>query len=227
MPAAELFLDDELIEDFPDTLDGIEPVGGTNAWYHFETTFIADQETKRFTVHAFPAFGGDSTLVIDNVSVQQVGVGIPGDFDGNGVLDAADINLLSEAVRAGDNPAEFDLNADALVNQADREVWVEELRTTYFGDSNLDGEFNSSDFVSVFVAGEYEDGIPNNSVWETGDWNGDAEFNSSDFVLAFTKGGYEEEPRVAQAVPEPVSGLLLALGTMSVVWIRRVRRRVA
>ena len=65
------------------------------------------------------------------------------------------------------------MNNDNLVNGDDRQVWVEDLRTTYFGDSNLDGEFNSSDFVVVFNAGQYEDGVDGNSTWASGDWNGD------------------------------------------------------
>ena len=142
-----------------------------------------------------------------------------GDFNGNGVIDADDMNLLSAEARSGANGATFDLNGDGLVNDADRTVWVEasDNANTYIGDSNLDGEFNSTDFVTVFVAGEYEDGIANNSGWDTGDWNGDAEFDSSDFVTAFISGGYEIGPRAAvQAVPEPTTCtlLLLAIGLL-------------
>ena len=36
------------------------------------------------------------------------------------------------------------------------------------GDSNLDGEFNSADLVTVFAAAEYEDGLEANSTWATG-----------------------------------------------------------
>ena len=53
------------------------------------------------------------------------------------------------------------------------------------GDSNLDGRFDSNDLIAVFQAGEFEDDIANNSVWEDGDWNGDGDFDSSDLVLAF------------------------------------------
>ena len=80
---------------------------------------------------------------------------------------------------------------------------------TYVGDSNLDGEFNSSDFVTVFSAGKYETGAA--AGYAEGDWNGDKLFNSSDFVAAFAAGGYEKGPRPA-AVPEPASLLLLVLG---------------
>ena len=68
------------------------------------------------------------------------------------------------------------------------------------------------DFVLVFQAGEYEDRIANNSVWETGDWNGDGDFDSSDFVVAFQSNGFENGPRAAMnVVPEPSNSGLLFL----------------
>ena len=62
------------------------------------------------------------------------------------------------------------------------------------GDANRDGLFDSSDLVKVFVAGEYEDSIEDNSTWMAGDWNGDGEFDSSDLVMAFQTGMYEVQP---------------------------------
>jgi hypothetical protein len=98
--------------------------------------------------------------------------------------------------------------------------WVNNLRRTYFGDSNLDGEFNSTDLVRLFTVGEYEDGIAANSGWSDGDWNGDQEFDSGDFVSAFAAGGYEQGPRPAVSiVPEPSSVLILFLW-----WTVYVRR---
>lgn len=58
------------------------------------------------------------------------------------------------------------------------------------GDSNGDGIFNSADLIAVFAAGEYEDGIENNSTFEEGDWNGDGEFDSGDLVYVFQERTY-------------------------------------
>ncbi len=145
--------------------------------------------------------------------------GLVGDFNGNGILDAEDIDLLTIEVSLGMNPSGYDLNDDGLVNDEDRTVWVDELKGTYFGDADLDGEFSSTDFVVVFQAGQYEDDEVANSTWATGDWDGDFEFTSADFVKAFQAGGYELGPRTAvlAAVPEPASiGLcgLAAVGLM-------------
>jgi hypothetical protein len=115
----------------------------------------------------------------------------------------------------------FDLNGDRIVNQADRIVWIDTLRKTYVGDANLDGEFNSTDFVAVFIRGEYEDALENNSGWADGDWNGDAEFSSSDFVEAFRIGAYEQGPRAAASVPEPASFFSVIMSVLAFGVARR------
>ena len=103
------------------------------------------------------------------------------------------------------------LRAPRLASQLGLDhFWIkdESIAHTYVGDSNLDGEFNSSDFVHVFTAGKYETG--QTAGWGDGDWDGNALFDSSDFVAAFTDGGYELGPPAVTAVPEPC-GLVTAL----------------
>ena len=149
--------------------------------------------------------------------------GVPGDFDGDLALTAADIDALSEAIRVADTDMKFDLNGDSVNDQADRTTWVSELKNTYFGDSNLDGEFNSSDLVTIFSVGKFETGVA--AGWGDGDWNGDGEFNSSDFVTAFGDGGFENGPRAAtSAVPEPSTVSLLALAGLTPVGNFRRRK---
>ena len=153
-----------------------------------------------------------------------IDVSVPGDFNGDGALDATDIDQLTEAVRGGQNPAEFDVTGDGNVNEDDRQRWINELRGTYLGDANLDGEFGSGDMVAVFVAGEYEDNVANNSTWATGDWNGDSEFGSGDLVAAFVAGGFEQGPRAATAaVPEPAIGAFWLMAGLLAIG-RRIRR---
>jgi uncharacterized protein YjbI with pentapeptide repeats len=144
---------------------------------------------------------------------------LAGDFNANGVLDANDVDMLATRTRHGRpwwlSAAIFDLNRDSDLDQKDRRVWVEDLKQTYFGDANLDGEFNSSDMVFVFRAGKFEDSEPRNADWEEGDWTGDGDFDTSDMVLAFQGGGYEKGPRTEiETVPEPVSWSLFVFGLL-------------
>lgn len=150
------------------------------------------------------------------------GAEIDGDFDGSGSLDVGDINLLSAEIIAGTNTASFDVNNDAAVDETDLVAWVSDLRKTWIGDANLDGEFNSSDFVAVFSTNKYEKDEP--ASWAEGDWNADNRFNTADFVSAFSAGGYEKGPVVGvQAVPEPSN--LMPLAFAIAVLMRAFRGR--
>ena len=132
-------------------------------------------------------------------------------------------SALSAAVSSGAGEARYDINQDGVVDASDIAAYVGgACLNTYLGDANLDGQFDSTDFVVVFTAGEYEDAAAGNSTWATGDWNGDSEFNSSDFVAAFVGGGYELGPRAAvAAVPEPTSLGLLAFALLGLLALRR------
>lgn len=163
-------------------------------------------------------------ILLNAINFLTGGASTPGDFDGSGQLDIADINLLTTESGNGTNSPAFDLNGDSVVDATDIGVWVKDLKNTWIGDANLDGEFNSGDLVAVFSAGLFETNQAAN--WETGDWNGDGVFSSGDFVVAFTDGGYEQGPAPAAqvaSVPEPNAAVLLALGISLIVARRRSR----
>ena len=114
------------------------------------------------------------------------------DFDEDGDTDAADIDLLCGAIRSGANETTFDLNGNGTVDFLDHNFMIFTVLGTDYGDSNLDGVFNSTDLVSAFQIAKYEDGIDNNAGWADGDWNCDGDFSSRDFVLAFQFEGFSE-----------------------------------
>ena len=165
---------------------------------------------------------GNELIGIDNIRVhagELPPTGPTGDFNGSGERDPGDLDLLAEQMIAGSTDAEYDLNGDGKVDIGDRNEWLD-ITNTYMGDSNFDGEFSSSDFVTVFGAAKYETGGP--ATWAEGDWNGDGAFNSSDFVAAFSGGGYEAGPREGglMVVPEPSCVVLLA-GALCLLGLRR------
>jgi hypothetical protein len=152
---------------------------------------------------------------------------LAGDFDGDGLLTAVDMDLLSSAIRTQGVLSGSDLNRDGSTTADDRLYWVATLVGTYIGDANLDGEFNTADLVIVISAGQYEDDLAGNSGWASGDWDGDGDFTSSDLIAALADGGYEQGSRTAvSAVPEPNSLLLFVAGLAAMVTRegRRVQR---
>ena len=141
-----------------------------------------------------------------------------GDFDGNEMLDMADVELLRRRVLEdywGGTLWRFDVYSDGAHNQEDLRIWVKDLKHTWFGDANVDGEFDRLDLVSLLQAGQYQDGVFRNSSWATGDWNADGEFDRTDLLLALQDGGYAEGPRAAMAaVPEPGSLAIVLLAIL-------------
>ena len=128
------------------------------------------------------------------------------------------MDLQAAAIAAND--LAYDLNNDGATNYADRQVWVKDLKSTWIGDANLDGVFDSGDFVVAFTAGKYETGDA--AGWADGDFDGNLLFDSADFVASFIDGGYEAGPVAAvAAVPEPSSVLLILVGLLGVLRIRR------
>ena len=162
-----------------------------------------------------PGNRGGDRMGLGEIAFPVPSTTIPGDYDGNGLLEAADLDLQAAQIVLNPvpPPAGYDLNNDGAVNFDDREVWLHDLKNTWVGDANLDGVFTSDDFVQVFAAGKYEV-VGASATWEQGDWNGDQAFGSADFVAAFADGGYETGPRpgAVSAVPEPASAWLLLLG---------------
>ena len=189
-------------------------------------TFDDAVDARRIRFHFLSAISGEPNEFVGLSEVRFVGaeLGTLGDFNNDGQLTVDDINLLNAAIRAGGANSVFDVTTDGNVDEHDRDYWVNELKRTWYGDANLDGVFDTTDFVEVFQAGQYEDGLDKNSLWQTGDWNGDGEFDSGDFVTAFQGGGFEQGPRAAvAAVPEPSSCVLFLLGSAAI----RRRCRVA
>ncbi len=135
--------------------------------------------------------------------VLHEGVLHPVDFDADGTLDAGDIDLLAKAFRAGATDPKYDLNQSNTVDAADADFLVYDYLFSRPGDANLDGRFDSSDLVTIFAQGQFEDNVAGNSGWAEGDWNYDQEFDSADLVLGLQAGLYQQVPIAAVPVPEP------------------------
>lgn len=191
------------------------------------TGFFGGEWSLRLSdVLPFDVFAGpfETTLIGAATDLVAGKLTIPvtrGDYDGDLTLDLQDIDLLAKTIRAGTNDLSlYDLNDDRAVNGADYEFWRQFYGHLVSGDANGDGQFTSSDLVDVFVAGQYEDALPGNSLWQTGDWTGDGEFTSSDLVVAFQEGAYElgSQSNPAVAVPEPNAIAWIIVAASALGW---------
>ena len=103
--------------------------------------------------------------------------------------DVIELPFLSDVYETKLMAGDLDGNKDVefLLYANDAWAWFE-IRAV--GDSNGDGDFDSSDLATVFQTGKFEDGIPDNATFDDGDWNQDGDFDSSDLVFAFQNGEY-------------------------------------
>ena len=182
----------------------------TSGWEEMHLAGISDDGNKLLLE---ARIDGDHHAMALNFHQQRC------DVLGDGLCSAADLDAISAEARGDkDNPF-FDLTRDFSVDESDREFWVTETMGSFFGDSNLDGQFDLADLVQVFRMGDYEDGFSINSGWGAGDWNGDGEFDSQDLVFAMKKGGFEAgHQELIRVIPEPsFLGGWLPLG-IAVLW---------
>ena len=213
----------QVVTAFDQVVDGLEPYDGRVVFKARTGGEDSNHDIDNISVTHTPV-GGDPTTYVHYGQHVGGGGGDPCDFDGDGSLGVGDIDAIAAEIQAGTNGAAFDLTGDGVVDAADLTAFVggADKLNTWIGDSNLDGEFNSSDFVVVFGIGKFETGAA--ATWAEGDWNGDGVFGSGDFVAAFTDGGFEIGPKggaAAASVPEPSSLAILLIGASALLIRRR------
>ncbi len=127
---------------------------------------------------------------------------VTGDFNGDGMITGTDIELLRDFVRTGVQIAEYNLDANVVVNADDVTHLLFEIAGSRSGDANLDGLVDGRDYTSWQAL----QGRPCGNL-TSGDFNGDQFIDESDFALwdinRFT--GVERESRFAFDEP-PAKG---------------------
>jgi hypothetical protein len=102
-----------------------------------------------------------------------------GDINGDGTVDAADIDDLwaNQGPGAGQP---YDLNNDGTADQLDVFLLVEDILNTSMGDVTLDGAVNESDLA--WLADGWKLTPPGGYTWATGDLTGDGLINEADLA---------------------------------------------
>jgi hypothetical protein len=159
----------------------------------------------------------------DRGSDEEVDVfeGALGDIDRNGVIDAEDIDLLYDQI-PGTGPVDprFDLVPDGTIDQQDVDWLVHDILGREYGDTNLDGRIDLSDYN--MMVGNFDPlGANPDLGWSEGDFDGDGNVDLSDYVTLasnFNPVGYElagvagkrasggQEPESAAEVCGGISG---------------------
>lgn len=220
----------------PGTGNGWEEAGGSGpnvlseAFWLGDSTLDTGSQWNLGTI-GVPSAGDNLTfryglpngLLLHGIVQAPDGGTMVGDTNGDGAVDAHDIDFLYAALRSPEPDASLDLNSDGVVDTADVDRLVIDILGSNYGDSDGSGIFNSSDFVAVFGIGEYEDAIDGNSTWTDGDWNGDADFDSSDLVFVFQKGSFVAASTAS--VPEPTTATIALAGLLVGASQFRSRRR--
>jgi hypothetical protein len=162
-------------------------------------------------------------LMIDSVAV--------GDFNGDGMYNVADVDLLTRQIAASANEPEFDITGDDLVNINDLTRWLsvaagENGFSEAFvqGDTNLDGVVDFTDFVNL--NNNWQATTLNNETpvaWSAGDFDGNGIVEFADFVAQNNNWQRAIASARAAAVPEPSAVTLLIF---SVVLAKRRRQSI-
>lgn len=110
---------------------------------------------------------------------------VSGDFSGDAVVDATDVDLLAAAIAESSTDEQFDLDRDGFVGPLDTDQWIQEIAQTRRGDANLDGTVNFQDFLIVSSQfGQDEKG------WADGDFTGDGTVGFEDFLFLSQNFGF-------------------------------------
>jgi hypothetical protein len=129
------------------------------------------------------------------------------------------MDLLGNEIAAGTNDVGFDLNADTLVNQQDRDVFLGgDLITDGnkpLGDADFDGVVGFSDFVTL--SNQWEQ---TGMVYSQGDFDTNGQVQFGDFVI-LSNNWEATTAAQAAAVPEPAGMTLMLVGLLTLLGRRR------
>ena len=113
-----------------------------------------------------------------------------GDLNGDQILSAEDIDTLAAAIRDNSIDARFDLNQDGTLDESDLHYIVESIFRTQAGDTDLDGDVDFADFLTL--SGNFGEA---KSGWSEGNFGTDTVVDFADF-LALSANFSAAQPRL-------------------------------
>lgn len=218
-------LDISLINGFdPTPLQTFTILTGSSVTGSFSSITLVGSTTKRFATAV-----NATSVVLTAVS--------KGDLNADGLINAADIDLLSAKTIASNpnftptsNFALFDLNGDAAVDSSDISFLLNSILHRRSGDADLDGDVDAADLSALRTN---LGGV--NFSWTNGNFDGDGDIDAADLSIFRSNIGLPppglDEPAgdsgfngialfstsSSASIPEPSTLALLTLGSIALI----------
>ena len=122
---------------------------------------------------------------------------VNGDFNNDGLANALDIDILTIAARQPSAAIYMDLDGSFSVTQGDVTAYLQTVVGARFGDANLDGVVDGSDF-NIWNDNKFQSC---NKSWGDGDWSGDGVVDGADFNVWTINRFTSAAPVAAAQVP--------------------------
>jgi hypothetical protein len=161
-----------------------------------------------------PVLGGDLRYqLIQTTSgarrILQLVIARLGDFNGDNLINAGDIDLLCEELNHGgaDDKLLYDVNGDNQITMSDLTHEVQTIIGTDFGDTDTDGDVDLADLGNLATGF----GQPGEKRWARGnfDCDDDVDLNDLGTLASNFEGGRDAALAAFEAlVPEPAAGML-------------------
>lgn len=158
-----------------------------------------------------------AVLVLSAGPVLATGIG-PGGFNGDGAIDAADVNILFGAIAAGSADPQFDLTGDSTVDHADADYLIRNVLGTEYGDATLDRKIDAADLS--LLASNWLSGTAG---WGEGNFTADDVVDAADLSLLARNWLWEGGPVGGALAPEPITAATLILSSLAVAGVARKR----
>ena len=174
---------------------------------HTSLHFISDRPGTTPNNQFIPDFVASTDIY--QTSVKDVS---QGDFNGDGLLNLPDMDLLTGETASGNNSAPFDLTGDGTVNIDDVTSWLGSY-DTLSGDADLNRSVEFGDFLAL------SSNFDQPGTWSNGDFDGSGVVTFADFTLLASSFGQPVAAVTAGAasVPEPSGVVMLLLGLVGLL----------